>query len=138
MSAHKENRSALLAAVLARALPDAQPYHIERAIMAMQHAAAAHKRHAENVCSYPMTDGQVRRAEKRCDRLASIAADALMQCDLDHLAPWTGAHGFKLLPGDRVLRLRFGGDPRSPCGWLQISDMPGDGWFSADGWAIYR
>lgn len=136
MPAPKENRSAKLAAVLARALPDATPHAIERAVMAMQHAARAHKRHAENECNYPLTEAQMARAEKRLARLAEAARAALVDCaPVAGEAPGENPNDWFMTNGDRDFELRLGGDPRGPCGRLIISDMPGDGW--GDGWAIY-
>lgn len=129
-----ENRSAFLGAVLARALPEATPGAISRAVSAMQHAAAAHKRWGENCCNYPMTPLRQSRGDKRCDRLAQAAYDAVLLCG-DGVAPWTGAFGAQHMPTGRVLRLSFGGDPRGPCGWLLVDDMPGDGF--GPGFAIY-
>jgi hypothetical protein len=71
MPAPTENRSAFLAAVLARALPDASPAAIARAVLAMQVAARAAKRWSETECSYPLTEAQMDRGEKRCARLAT-------------------------------------------------------------------
>ena len=136
----KENRSALLAAVLARALPDAAPHLIARAVAAMQHAAKAHKRAAENACSYPMTEAQTARADKRCARLHAAAELAVYEacpppCARDGVGVVYVGTSSKPI---RNLRLTFGGDPRGPCGWLKVSDMPGDGWDHADGFAIYE
>ena len=136
----KENRSALLAAVLARALPDAQPHLVARAVVAMQTAAKAHKRAAENACSYPMTEAQTARADKRCAHLQALADVAL--CAAATPPSVFDAHrvltvgSVKPYKGERTVRLMFGGDPRGPCGWLKVSDMPGDGW--DHGFAIYE
>lgn len=137
MPAPKENRSAKLAAVLARALPDATPHAIERAVQAMQDAARAHKRHAENQCNYPMAEAQMARAEKRLDRLEIGAAYDLSKCGVNatHTRGLVESSLFFTADHTRIIRLSFGGDPRGPCGRLIISDIPGDGW--GDGWAIY-
>ena len=130
MSASEENRSALLAAVLARALPDASPHLIARAVAAMQHAAKAHKRAAENACNYPMTEAQTARADKRCARLAETATHAADDAAMS--ARWPSMTSARACG----VSLAFGGDPRGPCGWIKVSDMPGDGW--GDGFAIYE
>ena len=141
----EENRSAFLAATLARALPDAQPAAIARAVRALQDAARAAKRWSETTCSYPLTDAQQARGEKRCARLAQAAWAAIVACPgtaqsagrvpgyVAYVRDAVTEHN----PSARTVRLRFGGDPRGPCGFLVISDMPGDGWSRDDGFAIY-
>ena len=126
MTRPTENRSAFLAAVLARALPNASPAAIAKSVSAMQAAARAAHKWSETVCSYPLTDAQQARGDKRVAKLIKAADAALYACmpdfGTDHFVP-------------TVAGLRFGGDPRGPCGWLVVSDMPGDGW--GDGYAIY-
>ncbi len=135
MKTPTENRSAFLAAVLARALPDASPAAIARAVTAMQTAARAAKRWSATECSYPLTDAQQARGEKRCARLATAAYSALFVAS--GLTDATDDAAWSLTVNGRTLALRFGGDPRSPCGFLRISNMPGDGWSKDDGFAIY-
>lgn len=138
----KENRSAFLAAVLARALPDASPGHIMFAVQAMQDAARAHRRWGEACCNYPMTDEQQRRGDRRCERATERAVGDLRAC-IGHAKgggcddPDDGIQiEHPVLNGPvRTIRLSFGGDPRGPCGQLIISDMPGDGF--GPGFAIY-
>ena len=135
MKTPTENRSAFLAATLARALPDATPAAIARAVQAMQVAARAAKRWSEMECSYPLTDAQQARGDKRVERLARAAFTAL--ADAHPQKAGNPAQEFGLIDGCARVRLRFGGDPRGPCGFLHISDMPGDGWSRDDGVAIY-
>ena len=141
MPRNTDNRSAFLAAVLARALPDAQPAAIARAVQAMQTAARAAKRWSETECSYPLTEAQQARGERRAERLARAASDSLFSAagaiscrnvNTGEITVYTGPD----TPARR-LTLRFGGDPRGPCAWLHVSDMPGDGWSADDGFAIY-
>lgn len=141
---HREPpRAATLAAVLARALPDARPSAIAFAVGSMIHAAKAHQRWGEQTCNYPMTEVQTARGDKRCARLATIAVGDLRLL-IDHAKgggcddPEDGiAARIKLIGNSivRTVRLEFGGDCRGPCGMLHISDMPGDGF--GPGWAIY-
>lgn len=120
---HREPpRAAVLAAVLARALPDATPHRIGLAVGAMIHAAKAHRRWGEQCCNYPMTEAQQARGDRRCERLANAADRAVNDC-------YNGGES-----GPSVT-LKFGGDPRGCCGSLIVSGMPGDGW--GDGYAIH-
>jgi hypothetical protein len=131
-------RAATLAAVLARALPDARPGAIAHAVGAMIHAARAHKRDGEIACSYPRTEAQERRAARRLERLAMAAAEQLGACEPQATCGLAHLSGMSYVVGGeqvRTLRLDFGGDPRGPCGRLVVSDMPDDGW--GDGWAIH-
>lgn len=135
MTTHREPpRAATLAAVLARALPDAHPGAIAHAVGAMIHAAKAHKRWGAQTCNYPMTEAQTKRGDRRCERLGQAAYDRVLLCG-EGIAPWTGAWGALHMASKRTLRLDFGGDPRGPCGQLIVSDMPGDGF--GPGWAIH-
>lgn len=145
-------RAATLAAVLARALPDARPGAIAHAVGSMIVAAKAHKRWGETCCSYPLTEAQQKRGDKRCTTLARRAmddlwnaakpldaTDAQMHCkriaaDTLHMLP--DYRGEPIAQGDFTIRLTFGGDPRGPCGMLHISDMPGDGF--GLGWGIWE
>ena len=132
-----ENRSAFLAATLARALPDAAPGAIARAVSAMQLAARAHKRDGEAACSYPRTEAQEARAAKRLERLAGKAW-LMVYCASGVAMVGDAGDGWESLAAHgRTLTLRFGGDPRGPCGYLTICDMPGDGWSRDEGFAIY-
>ena len=140
-------RAATLAAVLARALPDATPHRIALAVGAMTRAAIAHRRWSETECSYPVTDAQAGRAEKRLSRLALEAFDALRVAAngdnlrsfcIAKLAVTVNTAAGPAPDGPLTLRditLKFGGDPRGCCGWLIVSDMPGDGW--GDGYGIF-
>ena len=131
-------RAATLAAVLARALPEASPHRIALAVGAVTHAAKAHRWVAEARCNYNFTEAQETRQDRRLERLETEAW-AMLGLAADSHCPheargrdvieWVKGH----LAG-RV-RLEFGGDPRGCCGSLIVSDMRGDGW--GDGFAIY-
>lgn len=159
MTSPRENRPALLAAVLAHALPGAAPHRIADAVTAMTAAAKAHKRAAEHECSYPTDETWQRRTEARLSRLADCAkakiyAAASSAYDAQgfpqDIRPYLGPAGLVVrLPtrahnatsGDRSILLKFGGDPRGPGGVLFISDRDGDSWDEHNGrrgWAIYE
>lgn len=144
---HREPpRAATLAAVLARALPDARPSAIAFVVGAMIQAAASHRKWAETCCNYAMAEDQQARGDRRRDRMAQKVVGDLRElaghakgggCDdpEDGVVVHVDREGAnrKIL---RTLRLTFGGYPRGPCGSLHISDMPGDGF--GPGWGIYE
>ncbi len=153
MTSPRENRPALLAAVLAQALPGAAPGRIAEAVTAMTAAAKAHKRAAEHECNYPTDEAWRRRTAKHLSRAHGQALGAIYQAadsackrvadDLHPVYHADAGHTVRLpdCPGGRSIRLKFGGDPRGPCGVLFISGRDGDSFDEHNcrrGWAIYE
>ena len=144
MTSPRENRPAVLAAVLAQALPGAAPARIAEAVTAMTAAAKAHKRAAEYACSYPTDEAWRERTTRRLIRLACDAERPLIDGDAGRHFIGPGVIRVMLAtePGAcRHIRLKFGGDPRGPCGVLFISDRDGDSFDEHNGrrgWAIYE
>lgn len=133
-----DNRSAYLAAVLARALPDASPHRIMLAVSAMQHAATAHKAWGVRRCNENMTEAQQKRGENRLAGIARKASEVLSVCSSQHTCGSSIKGGMTYVSaGERVceIRLEFGGDPRGCCGTLRVSGQTGDGW--GGGFPIY-
>jgi hypothetical protein len=120
-------RAATLAVVLARALPNADPGQIARAVGAMIHAAEVHKRAAESESNYQIPDVERDRAAKHLMRVMAAADRALCGCMPDFGTP----HFVPIRAG-----LAFECDPCGPCGWLHVPAVPGDG--RDGGWAIYE
>ena len=138
MTNHPIPRASTLAAILARALPNATPYRIALAVDAMIVAAKAHRATGEARCNYNFTEAQEARQNKRLARMRvaawaalGVAADAYIPDDLrgDAVVGWMREH----MQGR--IDLHFGGDPRGCCGQLIVTGMPGDGW--GPGFAIY-
>jgi hypothetical protein len=126
-------RTAMLAAVLARAIPAAHPGAIARTIGAMVLAAKWHQRDALAQCNGSRSEVAQRREDLRLQRLTNEAAAELARCG----APWNDHQRlFHVTGTDRSMTLLFGGDPQGACGYLTINDMPGDGPDAA--WAIYE
>lgn len=119
MARKEPPRAAELAALLAFACPDAAPYRVALAVQALQVSAKAHKRAAENECSYPLTDTQIARADRRCAKLAAAAVSTLKN----------------LGAAKAAITAEFGGDPRGCCGTLHIEGARGDG--MGGGYPIY-
>ena len=112
-------RAAVLAALLARAYPNASTYGVACTVQLLQKVAKAHKASAVRECNFPMTEEQQTREDRRLSRLvANVDAQFATMGETDGVVSW-----------------RFGGDPRGPCAALLIAGERGDGW--GDGFAIY-
>ncbi len=162
MTKYREpSRPALLAAVLMRALPGANPRFVAQAIDAGIAAAKAHKRDSENECSYEWanTEAYRKRAENRLAKLAKHAETLLFDAAesinsrpliavssaSSTVARWeappppsvrvsTDGQGVvRIGEGGRYIRFVLGGDPRGACGWLFVSDADGDSFNEFDG-----
>lgn len=147
MTSPRENRPAVLAAVLAQALPGAAPHRIAEAVTAMTAAAKAHKRAAEHECNYPTDEAWQRRMARQLATWADLAADSVCatvggDIEIGHKPNDTTCNHFRGVQAcGRALSLDFGGDPRGPCGVLFISDRDGDSYAEHNGrrgWAIYE
>lgn len=119
-------RSAVLSAILAKQFPEARPVLLARAIVAAQRTALSAKGTEEGFCNYAYTEADFDRFHARMKRKAvQLAAELAEACSAK-----SGEIG-----------LRFGGDPRGPCGYLRITQPdgtpnPGDG-FGGDGYPLY-
>jgi len=123
-----EFRAAELAALLARHYPAATPDRVAFAVLAMQRAARAAKRFAEDRCNYDLGEAREARRQRREDA-AEAAVNAWLASR--YLSPASAADEAHESPA----RLALGGDPRGACGRLHIPGQRGDGW--GDGFAVY-
>lgn len=144
MTSPRENRPAVLAAVLAQALPGAAPHRIAEAVTAMTAAAKAHKRAAEHECNYPTDEAWQGRTAARLSGVVRGAEQAMLICSGRPLI--VGPNYITTVSDNdsadyRHIHIKFGGDPRGPCGVLFVSDRDGDSWDEHNGrrgWAIYE
>ncbi len=99
------------------------PGRIARVVVAMQKAARGAERQAEYACSYPVSEAQAARIEKRQAReVARLNAELAAMVGPDYVAVMAPT-------------VTLGGDLRGSCGTLHIPGQSGDGW--GDGFAIY-
>ena len=119
MTNREPARGFTLAALLARAYPDASPFRIACTVALLQKVAKAHKASAVRACNVNLTEAQQEREDHRLARLVSHVEGQ-----------------FNILgeSGDKVT-FKFGGDPRGACGSLIVASESGDG--CGDGFAIY-
>ena len=120
-----EKDSRYRAAYLAHALAElpGQPgarHGAARLVLDMQRAAKSAVTYETNRCSYPMTEAQEARAQRRIERLEAGINARLA-------AAWPGSPPV----------LSLGGDPRGPCARLTVPGQRGDGWNAEDGFAVY-
>jgi hypothetical protein len=128
MTKRYENRGATLAAYIVLHRPDTLPQglmphpgHIGSLVAEMQARARSAKRACEIECSYPLTGSAKLALQARIAKHEAGINKALARCGLTNM------------------KVRLGGDPRGPCGYLEIVDRHGDilhdGW--GNGLAIY-
>ena len=127
MSELPNKRAAELGCLLARHYPDAPMHIIGIVVEAMQRATRQAVRWEVKRCNDPMTEAQDERGHARLRRLQ----DGL-----------NGLLAFRKLfvengeaKVDAPATVKLGGDPRGPCGRLEVPGLKGDGW--GDGFAIY-
>ena len=112
-------RTGELCATLARAFPEARPGPLAVAVLAAQRAARTAKRRAEFACSFDEGEALATKRDKREMRACVTISEALARAGV---------------PGVIV---SLGGDPRGPCGYLQVPGLPGDGWAQDRGFPLY-
>jgi len=96
------------------------PHVVAGLVLDMQRAARSAVTYETNRCSYPMTEAQEERAQRRIERLEAGINARLA-------AAWPGSPPV----------LSLGGDPRGPCARLKVPGQRGDGWNADDGFAVY-
>jgi hypothetical protein len=133
MSRNKEsqNRAVVLAVVLANYATEKQgqplsPYVAAALVRQMQAAALGAKRRAIHACNYPMTEAEEAKAALWHERMA-----ARINASLE--AQFINQGRREAAP---VLSLG-NSDPRGPCAWLHVPGVPGDGFPSDLGFAVF-
>lgn len=116
-------RTAYLALMVNSAADSVAFNGLANAIVAAQKLALYCKRRSEIECSYNVSDLSIKRAENYVAREAKAIAEEM-----------TATAKFK---DGLEIQFRFGGDPRSPCGWMKVPGLDGDGWAREDGFPLY-
>ena len=116
-------RAAYLGCVLSAGMSARpRPHVVAALVLDMQRAARAAVGYETRRCSYPMTEAQELRGERRIQRLQDGINARLA-------AVW---------PGEASPSLSLGGDPRGPCATLTVPGQEGDGWAGGGGgFAVY-
>lgn len=126
---NSQHRAAELAVYLTTHASQVSAYRVARFIHGAQQVAAKARRHSEAMCSDPTHVERWSDPETGED----LRAEKFDQVARELLAILADVNGTPLAN----IALDFGGDPRGPCARLKIEGVPGDGWASDDGFAIY-